>query len=187
MRNRLLWQRLLVAGLLFFLTLPLAAGTITFTLLPGDGNVSGSAGSTVGWGYSITNNSDTDWYLATDLNPDSPFSNGTPMSLFDFPEVAPDATATEAFDPVNGVGLYELTWDPTAPLGFTNGGDFVLSGQWYDGDPFSGGSLIADAIDASAAYTATVGSGSTPEPSGAVMVLTALGVLMVTRRRHRRA
>jgi hypothetical protein len=70
------------------------ADSITFSLLPSDGNVSGPAGSLVGWGYSLTNDSTSDWFLATNLNSDS-FSNGTPMLLFDFPEVAPGATVTE--------------------------------------------------------------------------------------------
>lgn len=187
MRNTLFWRSLLATGLFFFLTSSLAADTITFTTLPADGNVSGPAGSTVGWGYSITNNSDTDWFLATDLEPDSSFTNGTPTSLFDFPEVAPDSTVTEAFDPVNLIGLYELTWDPTAPDGSINSGNFILSGQWYDGDPFNGGNYIADAIDSSAAYTATVAeeSSATPEPSSLFLVLTALGVLAVTRGRRK--
>jgi len=73
---------------------PVWADSITFSLLPSGGNVSGPAGSLVGWGYSITNNSSTDWFLATNLNSDS-FANGIPTLIFDFPEVAPGATVTE--------------------------------------------------------------------------------------------
>ena len=134
---------------------PVWADSITFGLLPSDGNVSGPAGSLVGWGYSITNESATDWFFATDLNSDS-FSNGTPNMLFDFPEFAPGANVTEAFDPVNGIGLYEFQWDPSAPVGYVNSGDFTLSGQSYDGDPFNGGNFIADATDTLSPYSATV-------------------------------
>lgn len=163
------------------------ADSITFSLLPADGNVAGSAGSAIGWGYSITNNSDTDWFVSTDLSPDSSFSDGTPSLLFDFPNVAPDTTTTEAFDPINGIGLYEFAWDLSAPGGDINSGNFVLSGEWWDGDPLNGGNFIADAIDTSAAYTATVSSGSssTPEPASAVMMLTALGTLLGFRKWHR--
>lgn len=164
--------------------LPLAADTISFTPLPTDGNVTGTAGSTVGWGYSITNNSDTDWFVSTNLNSDS-FSGGTPTLLFDFPDLAPDTNATETFDPVNSIGLFEFTWYPSAPDGSVNSGNFVLSGEWWDGDPLNGGNFMADAIDTSAPYSATVSSSSTPEPSDLSMILGGLGVLIVLKRRHR--
>src|SRR5579863_2708633 len=120
------WFRtgILKAVFLVCLALPLAADTVIFTLLPTDGNVSGPAGSTVGWGYSIANNSDTDWFVSTNLNPDSSFLDGIPTALFDFPDLAPDTTATESFDSVSGIGLYEFVWDPAAPAGDTNSGNF---------------------------------------------------------------
>lgn len=98
-------------------------------------------------------------------------------------------TPTEAFDLVNSIGLFELAWDNSAPDGFINSGNFVLSGEWWDGDPVNGGNFIADAIDSGAAYTATVSSSSssTPEPSSLIMMLAGLGVLFVTRSRYRRA
>jgi len=34
------------------------------------------------------------------------------------------------FDLLVPTGLYELTWDNSAPLGFTNSGDLVSSAQW---------------------------------------------------------
>ncbi len=146
MNTRHFWHPILLVAAVFCLASPLWADSITFTLLPSDGNFSGPAGSLVGWGYSLTNDSTTDWFLATNLNADS-FSNGTPTLLFDFPDLGPGSTVTEPFDPVNGIGIYELQWDPSAPVGFVNSGDFTLSGQWYDGDPFNGGNYIADAPD----------------------------------------
>jgi PEP-CTERM motif len=175
----------LIAGVVFCLASPLWADTTFVTLLPSSGDVSGPAGSLVGWGYSITNQSTTEWFLATNLNSDS-FSNGTPNLLFDFPEVAHGATVTEAFDSVNGIGMFELLWDPSASVGFVNSGDFTLSGQWYDGDPFNGGNFIADATDTLLPYSATVtGSSSIPEPSS--FLLLASGILIVSWRRVRRS
>ena len=179
---------LLAVLLLVCAVSPLAADSIVFITLPMNGNVTGIAGSTVGWGYSITNNSDTDWFVPTALNPDSSFSNGTPTLLFDFPDLAPDTTASETFDPVNGIGLYEFAWDASAPEGFINSGNFVLSGEWWDGDPLNGGNFIADAIDTSTAYSASVGSiatGSTPEPSSIVMMLAGWGAVCVSRRLYK--
>jgi hypothetical protein len=171
------WHLTRLAAVVFCLSSPLCADSITFGLLPLGGNVAGSAGSLVGWGYSISNQSASDWFLATNLNSDS-FSDGMPTLLFDFPEVAPGTAVTEAFDAVNSIGLYELQWDPSAPAGFVNSGDFTLSGQWYDGDPFSGGNLINDAPDTLAPYAAGVASSvTTPEPAGFSLI--AIGALIV--------
>jgi hypothetical protein len=84
----------------------LGSDVYTFSTIPGTGNISGAPGATIGWGYSITNESTTDWLLATNLNADS-FAFGTPTLLFDFPEIAPGATVTEVFDPIGLTGLYE--------------------------------------------------------------------------------
>jgi len=156
------------------------ADVYDFNLIPANGSVSGPAGSTVGWGYSITNESTTDWLLTTNLNSDS-FLNGTPNLLFDFPEVAPGATVTETFDLINGIGLFELTWDPDAPAGFVNSRNFALSAQWYDSDPFNGGNLIADAPDANAAYSATVSSSAAPEPALFPVIVLGLAVVLAIR------
>lgn len=160
--------------------LPLASplsADILFSLLPSDGSVAGSPGSLVGWGYSITNTDPSNWFISTSLNSDS-FSDGTPSSLFDFPILAPGQTATESFDPLNSIGLFELQWDPTAPAGFVDSGDFILSGQWWDKDPFNGGNFIADAPDISFAYMASVSApaGSVPEPSSWWLVTAGLSL-----------
>jgi hypothetical protein len=171
MNTQLVFRPTLRAAVLLCLASPLWADSITVSLLPSDGKVSGPSGSLVGWGYSLTNNSATDWFLANNLNSDS-FSNGTPALLFDFPDLAPGGTVTEPFDPVNGIGIYELQWDPSAPVGFVNGGDFTLSGQWYDGDPFNGGTYIADAADTLLPYSATVTGAvsGVPEPSSFLLL-----------------
>jgi hypothetical protein len=185
MRNS--WLLTLPAVFTFCLAPSLWADSITFSLLPSDGNVSGSPGSVVGWGYSLTNDSTTDWFLATNLNSDS-FSDGTPTLLFDFPDVAPGTTVTEPFDAVNGIGIFELQWDTFAPVGFVNSGDFTLSGQWYDGDPFNGGTFIADATDTALAYTATVTGTTSPVPEPSSFMLLAFGTLLIIAcRRLRRS
>ena len=139
------------------------ADTFSFTDLPPD--VAGPAGSSVGWGYTITNESSTSWLVLTALSA-GVFDHGSPDSLFDFPSLAPDTTVSVNFDPANLAGLYDLTWEATAPIGFVNAGFFTLQGEWWDGDPLAGGNFISDAPDEVAAYSATVtGSTSVPEPS----------------------
>jgi hypothetical protein len=104
------------------------------------------------------------------------FSEGTPSILFDFPIVAPSTTVMETFDAANGVGLYALTWDTSATPGFVNSGNFVLSAEWWNGDPSNGGTFIGSAIDSTAAYaaTATSATGNMPEPSTLSMCLVVL-------------
>ena len=139
------------------------ADTFSFTDLPAD--VAGPSGSSVGWGYTVTNESSTSWLVLTTLSA-GVFDHGSPDSLFDFPSLAPGATVSVNFDQANLAGLYELTWDAAAPVGFVNTGLFTLQGEWWDGDPLAGGNFVSDAPDQIAAYSATVtGSASVPEPS----------------------
>jgi hypothetical protein len=55
--------------------------------------------------------------------------DGTPTLLFDFPVLGRGDAVTEAFDPVYSIGLFELLWDASAPVGFVNTGEFTLSGE----------------------------------------------------------
>jgi hypothetical protein len=121
--------------------------------------------------------------MATDLNSDS-FSNGTPTLLFDFPILAPSDSVTETFDSVDGIGLYELQWDVSAPVGFVNSGNFTLSGGWWDGDPLDGSNFLFDATDISLPYAATVtgSESSVPEPSSWWLCLGAIIVTMLRSR-----
>ena len=81
---------ILVCCTLLVLSTAVYADPFTFSMLPGDGNISGTSGSTIGWGYTITNLS-TNWLLTTNLSADL-FLNGTANALFDFPILAPGAT-----------------------------------------------------------------------------------------------
>lgn len=161
----------------------------TFSTIPMSGNLSGTPGSTIGWGYSIANQSRTDWLLATNLSADS-FAYGTPTLLFDFPEVAPGATVMQLFDPVDSTGLYQIALNAGASNGSVDSGNFILSAQWFNGDPFNGGTFIADAVDARASYSVTVRSTSAvPEPCGSVMSAPVIAAIVGwwAIRRHRDA
>jgi len=152
------------------------SASITFDLIPADGVVAGDPGSSVGWGYSITNNSD-EYYLVTyALNADV-FEHGLPLSLFDFPAIAPGATVSEQFT-VDEAGLFELTWDSDAPAGFLNGGEFTLSSYYYTGDPLLDGEFVSFAPDVTADYSAAVTGGEVPEPASLVLFGTACCLLL---------
>ena len=168
---------------LCFCAIPgIAADVYTFSLLPSDGNINGAPGSTIGWGYQLQNQSTSDWLVTTGLNAGS-FQNAAPDLIFDFPDLAPGATATVAFNAATSAGLYELTWSATAPLNFTNSGTFALSAQWWNGNSLSGGMFLNSATTATHSYAAT----AIPEPAsiglaGIVFLLVGAGL----RARHRR-
>ena len=179
-------MKLFFAVVLLFAAVPAwAAETYTFSLLPGDGSITGGPGETVGWGYSIENQSSSFWLVTTGVAPDA-FQFGTPNLIFDFPILAPGSTATAPFDAATPTGLLSFTWDASAPLGAVESGIFLLNAEWWDGDPFSGGQLAFAASPLSQPYNATV----VPEPgSGSLLALPLLvaSAIGVIRRRKQSA
>ena len=177
MRRCVCWLSLTLAILLA--SQAARADSVSFTLLPPD--VSGSAGTTVGWGFSISNNSTTN-YLDISAIDSSVFLDGTPDSspfLFSFSSLAPGATAVQLFDPTNGLGLFQFTWDPTAPVGFTNTGFFGLQGAFCNPavDIFCAEDLsVPSTLLATADYSATVisSTSSVPEPSSLLLLVLGL-------------
>ena len=121
-----------------------------FSTIPANGAVSGPPGSTVSWDYRISNNDPINWLVISRLGVD-PFQHGVPNDAFNYPIIPPVILPGSI---VFG-RLYEFTWDATAPVGFTNSGQFTLSAEFWDGDPFvSGSSFVALADDISKPYTA---------------------------------
>ncbi len=162
----------------------MAADVYTFTVPAGE-NVSGPAGFTLtGWGYSLHNESSSLWLVPTGLSAGT-FLHATPNLLFDFPDLAPGATATELYNPVTPSGLYEILWDANTPAGFVNSGTFALSAEWWNGDPSKSGShIVGIAPGESQPYSASFTS--TPEPATAglaLLVLLAFGIVLRFRRR----
>jgi hypothetical protein len=182
MRKR--WSRLVAASMVLLANLPrLQADTYSFSLIPPSGDVAGPPGSTVGWGYSLDNESASDWLVTSDLEAGT-FLDGSPNVLFDFPDLGPGQSVTVPFDPVAGTGVYEFTWEGSAPIGFMNTGIFELDAQWWTGDPLNGGAYIADAPSAYINYSAAVVTSTSPvpEPSSLILFIIALGTLRLARR-----
>lgn len=188
MRNRLF---LVIASAALLLSSALAHAdsfSFSFATTPADGAISGAAGATIGWGYTISNLDPDHWLLPTALNSDL-FQLASPNAfLFDFPALAPGATISESYSP-GLAGLFELTWDPTAPAGFTNAGTFILSADFYDGDPFAGGNFLLSGSDQIAPYTATVTASpvtDVPEPSTTTMLIFGVTLILWRARAGRR-
>ena len=142
------------------------AGSYTFAVTPA--SISGPAGSTIGWGYTLTNDSTQYWLLGFDVQSSSPFLHGTATTNpFNYPLLAPGGSLTVTYDGI--VGLADLTWDSNAPAGFTNSGEFTLTSYFYDGDPSVGGNPVGGAVTRSSTYLATVSAPATvPEVSSVV-------------------
>jgi len=152
----------------------------TFSTIPPSGDISGAAGSTVGWGYTVTNNSLDQWLMFNSIHSDVGFVNGTDNSgVFDFPVVAPNSTMTANYDGTNG--LYEFTLNPVVAAGFSNSGNFVLSAEWWSGDPFdeiAPGEFLETIPDFSVPYSVTVpvSCNCTPVPESSSLPMLVCGV-----------
>lgn len=140
-------------------------------------NLSGPPSSTVQWNYSITNLSDTDTLVLNSLNA-GVFQYGMPMSIFDFPIVAPLGSALGP--------LYQFTFDSNAPIGFINSGTFDLTADFYIGEPSNDGTFDTSAPDKSVAYSVTVAGATVPEPGTFILVLAILPILSWKLRRRAR-
>jgi hypothetical protein len=164
----------------------LAAETYTFNVSPAE-EVSGPGGlfTLTGWGYTLQNQSSSDWLVTTSLNAGT-FLHATPQLIFDFPDLAPGASVTVPYDPVTPAGLYQILWDQNVPAGFVNSGTFTLNAQWWSGDPANGGTLIGAAPSASQSYSASLTAVPEPGTNGAVILsLLLLGIAGVLRRARR--
>ena len=158
--------------------------TYSFETIPTNGIVAGAPGDVLGWGYQIENKDPVNWLVVTGLTAGS-FLHGTPdASVFDFPILAPGLALSVPFDANAGTGLYKLTWDANAPLGFTNTGAFTIAAEWWSDDPFLGGAFIQTADIEVQSYSVAV-SNTTSVPEPATVVLTGLGGLILRRSMHK--
>jgi len=193
MRRYLYWISLALGLLLT--TRPSRADSLTFTVTPMD--VSGPAGTTVGWGFTLTNSiSSTDYLDISGIDSDlfaSP--DGLPdASIFLFPNLAPGQSATQLYDPVDQLGLFQFSWNPGLPVGTTQSGQFRLMGAFCDPtvDHFCAeDDSVKSVALATANYSATVSAApgtSVPEPSSILMLLLGLcGIGFFHRRRYIRS
>jgi hypothetical protein len=180
-----------VALVLLLLDGSVFASDITLTLIPATGDVSGSAGSTVGWGYTISNNT-PNWLEPLSLSAGS-FSDGTPNLIFNYPDIGPNSSVAEDFSLVTTpscssppCGLYEFAWASNAPAGTVNSGAFVVSSDYFSGNPANPTSTdLGAAPDASADYSASVSSAVTvtPEPGTLLLLVTGIWGLSAFERR----
>lgn len=172
---------------------PAFADTVfDFGLFPAGGFVAGAPGSTVGWGYSITNDDASEWLSLTGASSTITFQYGTLNPLFDFPVLAPGQTVTVPWSP-GAAGIFEFALDPGAPAGLPQTGDFTVTAEWYYEDPSSADCQFDDSstsvcFDNFPTQTQGVASFTlvaTPEPSYAPLLLAAWILFFAVRRAGR--
>ena len=182
---------LLLTATLVLATSLTVQGAGTMTLIPASGDLSGTPGTTVGWGFSLTG--DADYYLM--------FSDITYSSLAGWGDfagyltdlgsfiVAPGATVTHPFDAglETGVGSFSIHTD--AMPGFvTTGiidatyGIFRISPDNPDFNPDS--DIIS--LDKRFSNPASVTVNPVPEPSTFLLLGAGVGGLAIWRRREGR-
>jgi hypothetical protein len=189
-------SKFLNSFLLGLLVLAIAGGaraddTYSFSIVPTGGAVSGTPGSTVGWGYSLTNNSTTDFLLTLGVSEDSVLDllGTVDTTIFDLPIVAPLGTVSENYDPINPAGMFglsQLFLDPGLTPGTTATGHFFIDAVFCDVTL----TICSNTIETeSAAVPVTATSpGGTPisEPSSILLLasgLCAIGVGICSRRK----
>jgi PEP-CTERM motif-containing protein len=184
MRIKHVWLSLGVGVFLLTMGVAAYADTITLTTLPANGAVSGTPGTTVGWGYTLTNNSVANFFISESVDSSLVLSaNGTAdASVFDLPTLAPLQTVSLAYDPLNLLGLFQFTWNTNVPVGTTETGNFMVFGQFCS-DPAKL-STCGNVVTGSASFTATVTSpiAAVPEPSTILFLAAGIAGLGLRRR-----
>jgi hypothetical protein len=173
--KRLLNVSKLLAPLLLVLCLD-ARGQATWqaSTLPASGDIAGAPGTSAGWGYAFSN--PTGNWLVLNSVASSGFQFATPSQVFDFPVLKPFSSVVSPYASNNG--LYAVSWALNAAIGSVDTGYFVLTADWWSGDPSAGGSYLAAADSILLAYSATVGS----VPEAPTWVLLGLGAMLVRLR-----
>jgi len=165
----------LLAGGLMLVTATAQADSVVFVAVPTA--ITSAPGSTVGWGYSITNDT-PDYIFAGTLNAGATQAGVFDFTVFDFPIIAPGATVAQAYDP-NLFGLAQFTWDLNAAPGTINTGFFVIGLDFFDPNTNLD---LGPAFYAHASYSVSVAA-PVPEPASLALLASGFGALLLFRRR----
>jgi hypothetical protein len=173
-------RKLIIAALLVLTTTLTAHASVVFSLNPSNGSVSDLPGATVGWGFTLTNNT-VDWLILTGstFNMNETWGTYTDYvpGLGTLAVIAPSGSLTQDFV-LNSTGIGHFAIDANAPVPATTFGPIVLSYNTYDGNPDTVGNLVILGNEVSA--NASV---STPEPSTYALLCISLGVVGYARRK----
>lgn len=109
-------------------------------------------GGKTGWGYAIKNNSPTKWLYVHDIKMLGNVSTlVTPDNgVFNYPLIAPGSSIVALIS--GGHGLGSVSVDASAAPQPVLTGSFVLTGDWWSGDPQKTGTLLCSAGTQSSPY-----------------------------------
>lgn len=174
-----------------------------FTVPPG--LIGGNPGATVGWGFSILN--DTPYWLLVDssqfcqpgqdpqfttctttLGSPTPDTGYTDLIANNTTVINPSSTLSEAYDPILQLGLGTYTISPTAPVAAIDSGNITITYVEFSGGnplvPGSGATQVSADIELSGSASMQVA----PEPGTLLTgVLSVLGLVWFGRLRARAA
>lgn len=172
-------KRLILLGFALTLLACPAMASPTLTLLPTNGDISGQPGTTIGWGFSITNTENFLIPTSFQFLPSSTlgtFTDFTGEPFYNFFVVGPGypdgTTVTQAFDPNLGTGVGSFTIANTASLWQSAIGNIIMTYDLYSVSPYEWDSLgyVPDPIATDQVLTVAARVNVVPLP-GAVWLL----------------
>jgi len=174
-----------------------AQATVLLQLDPVGGAISGQPGETIGWGFTLSN--DTDYLVVTSASFNAPSSMGSftdyisqPSNFFVVGPPPESSTVSQVFDQTLMTGIGSFTIDPTAMIGSVVNSSIVLTYDLFsvspndpsfdpDVDTLSNGNLVT-----ATASVSVVPGVAVPEPSTIFLIV--LGFLgMIVGKRYKQA
>lgn len=181
--KRLAGGALLLSVLLVCAQVPAAS----LILNPVGGALFGTPGATVGWGFTLTN--DTDYLVVSSAEFTAPTSVGTFVDWIgpQFIMLGPSGTVFQTFDGTSQTGLGRFTIAPGAIGGQVATGRITLTYDLYSVNPndlnFDAG---RDQISVGNILTADASVSVVPEPGSLLLMASAMPALIALRRRVQR-